>query len=892
MRFTAILTCLLVTSAAFAQTGVWLDISGSRAPTGLEMDKAVKDFAKNATQLTSSTRKALIKAGRYDKRIPFSLPTTLHISKNGRALGRSNYAPGNLTLVFDPAGNRAFPQTYRDLLQNIFNTAKPTLDIVFGQASEAGPVLVRNYDADIGDRDAVAGGYFVPDNGSGGREIRFPIYVSPEATAVNFIHTLLLAYIGPNNFTFDAFQEGIVRAAAMKVVRTNGALPAGLDPNLMEAALQNTYDVGSFYDWYNQRALGGPLFIAPNLRDVPLPAGGSLGGIYLLRYQMAGSAWQKLVAENPGFLREFNERYYADPSIRGNVPALVAVGQAALDTVTGVANAKIEGYSFADWFRRQHILETKLTLGQKLLVQPIPITSGLGGTDFGVFDVSATFFETQLGGNENLLSGTSFPIFWDQGFNRIFPSSQEDRMDIAGAYGSVTPNIPDINSGQQYRCTVDIPVNDRIARAYIPVGSIATAANPAENNFYGTVTGAGLSGGTLSVRASIGGTNLGTILVRNFAFGTTYNQASFAGYARIKVEVLKGGNPIATRFVNKGPGPLALDIRVAEGAVSVPILKGIQMLGLPTQPFASAAGELFELPENQVLLARYDSSRANYALYPDSGAVERGGGYFYRSPVARSLTVEGQNVYTPIAVALKPGWNMISNPLAEVTPTTRIQVVRTAEFPKLFSEAAGVDIDATFFQFARGPVDAATGAPETGNYAAATTFEPNTAYYVRCLAPEGATMLFFPSASILSPGNPKALTGWRVGAEIRDSRSKATFAFGRSNTATSVVDREDTPFPPRLVGGLFASMEVGNARLYRDVKHINGRDFFMLRLEDLKPGTYYTITLKAERGGTRQFTIRDYYEFVSFPVKAPGTFKFRATKSSHRFVITEGSNAF
>jgi hypothetical protein len=38
-----------------------------------------------------------------------------------------------------------------------------------------------------------------------------------------------------------------------------------------EDVLENLYDTGTWYDWFNQRALGGPIFIAPNLRDVPLP---------------------------------------------------------------------------------------------------------------------------------------------------------------------------------------------------------------------------------------------------------------------------------------------------------------------------------------------------------------------------------------------------------------------------------------------------------------------------------------------------------------------------------------------------------------------------------------------------------------------------------------------
>ena len=39
----------------------------------------------------------------------------------------------------------------------------------------------------------------------------------------------------------------------------------GLDAPGVEADLTATYDVQGSYDWDNQRALGGPVFIAPNL---------------------------------------------------------------------------------------------------------------------------------------------------------------------------------------------------------------------------------------------------------------------------------------------------------------------------------------------------------------------------------------------------------------------------------------------------------------------------------------------------------------------------------------------------------------------------------------------------------------------------------------------------
>ena len=140
-----------------------------------------------------------------------------------------------------------------------------------------GNVHVANFDASIGDRDAVAGGYYLPDNGSGVPEIRFPVYNANETVAVNFIHCLLLAYLGPDGYAWDGFEEGLVRAVTMQVARTSSALPAGLDPGVIETVLENSYDMEGAYDWDNQRPLSGPVFIAPNLRSLPLPVSGGSG---------------------------------------------------------------------------------------------------------------------------------------------------------------------------------------------------------------------------------------------------------------------------------------------------------------------------------------------------------------------------------------------------------------------------------------------------------------------------------------------------------------------------------------------------------------------------------------------------------------------------------------
>jgi hypothetical protein len=902
-RFAFFLVLIGLAAVAPAQTGVLhvpIDQTRSANEAMERADEAVRQFNRNMARHTQGAREILGKAGHYNRNVPFSLPAVVRLTMNGRSIGDGSSggrSPDNsIDLFFDTTGPRAFPQQYRTLLQNVFNTARPTIDAVFAKPSWSGTVRVSNYDADIGDREAVAGGYFVFNNGAGQPEIRFPVYSSPEAAAVNFVHTLLLAYMGPHSYGFDAWQEGLARAATMRIVRTPGALPAGLDMELVEQVLENVYDVSSFYDWNNQRALGGARFIAPNLRDAQLPAGGSLGGIYLLRYQMAGTAWFKVLVEHPGFIAAYNRAFYAQPTAGGNVPALASMGHNVLNQL-GLGNT-VEGRLFGEWMRRQFILAPENTYGQKLIVHPIPITTELAGSDFGVFLVQVTYFESMLNGNENLLSGTSYPIFWDHTFNRVFPSAQEDRMDIFAAYGSVVPNLPNLANGQPYRATVDIPVQDQIARAYLPAGAVATAANPVENNLYGTVVGlSGLAGSTARVRVSSGATIFADVPVVNGAFGTRITHAGYQGNARLLVEVIErvGGidNTVLSRRVNKGPGPIALDLRIGGDTIfnfaSLP--RGINLIGFPLDPWVATPEQAMSIPSGQVLAARYSQARAAYDLYPQMEPFKQGNAYFVRLNEARNgLNVAGRtSPRTPIAVALRPGWNMIANPLNHTVATARVRVIRASDFPKTFAEAVGNDIGADFFTFVRGNVDSASGAVETGTLTGATTFEPGKGYFVRVLAPEGVTLLFEPPsgqgiAGFPSDGRSPAsvgASGWQMRARLIDGPLSSDIIFGQTRSATRGYDRREDSGLPQGIGGLQMYVQ-GPERMYRDIRHLGQPDNYVLEMEGLQAGKTYRVEMTIMRGRVNRFTVYDPIAGIRRLVRPNYTYTFRAKGPTHR----------
>lgn len=870
-----------------AQSGLTVDVQPGRSQGDLysATDQAVRKFTKNAAALTRRSREA------QGSTVVFSLPTTVRITVNGAPLRSPTGRGEDISLQFG-AGNRAFPPDYQTFLQTVFAKAKATLSALFGQPSVGGVVLVSNYDADIGDRDAVAGGYYLANNGSGQQEIRFPFYsdvsgFKREVTAVNFINCLLLAYLGPKSYPFDAFNEGLSRAVTMRVARTPSALPADLDQELVTQVLEATYDVGPGYDWCNQSALGGPIFIAPNLRDAPLPPGGSIGGLYLLRYQMAGSAWQKVLIEYPGFASTMNAAYYANPS-SFNTPAKLS--ELVQTTIGSLGGSSIEGVPATLWVKQQYILQTATIPGQKLLVQPFPIVSGLSGDDYGVFGIQAHYFSTAANGNEQLLTGTCFPIFWGPDFTRFFTSGQDDRADILEGYGAVAPNFPD-SIGVPYRVAVDMPVSDRIARCYLPAGAIAVAGQATVNNFYGTITGVQPANGVdYIVRASWTNGASGDIPATGLAFGALLTTGNFDSSQRLTVTVSRriglSESVILTRTVNKGPGSIGLDLRIDQSnTYSLPggLAKGLSMIGFPIAPYSTDPAEVLGVPQNEALIARYDSESGKYAIYPDSGSFVQGGGYFVRANAGQSLSVEGRSdPNTSMAVALKPGWNMISCPLQSEVPTSQLQVVVAAGFPTSYPEAIGNTIGSEFFSFTPGNPDPVTGAPEGGTFTPATKFVPGKAYFVRVLAPEGLTLLFSPSTSN-RPGNFGSMRGrssWTMRVGLKGGDEETEVRIGEARGASRGLDDQfDSPLPPSVGVGLQGQV-FDHGRLFRDMRQWGRAETFKVRFDSLIPGELYRVRFTMFESGIDRYTVKDPEAGKTRKYTQAGSYTFRATSKS------------
>lgn len=892
-------------TVCFGQSSLFkvnLDTKSKGSPSGLA-DEAYKLYRDNLWNLTTSNR--LHRKAKGLPEVPLILPAIVRFQKNGQIMPTGGRTRGvGITLDIDPTFNSSADPTLVDFMQKLYDAAKPTIESIFGEAAVSGTVKVVNADATIGDRHAVTGGYYLPNDGSGGREIRLPVYNLRETQAVALIHCILLAYLPEQSYTNDAYLEGLVRAATQKIVRLPAAIQAAGHPTLVqddiEKVIEGAYEIGATYDWTNQKSLGGPKFIAPNLINLPVNQG-TRGGLYLQRYQMAGTAFEKVIAQYPNFIKDMNGFLKLNPTV-GSDPAVFASFAS-----TAMSGGTIEGDSFANWARKQFILDTRLSVGTKLHSL---ITPSLSGADFGAFDIEACLFSTDAAGNESLLSGTGYPVYWDKSYNRILASSQSETLDIATSYGSVSPIFTDTNGGTPYRIAVDIPVQDRLIRQYIPVGAVSTPAMPVGqvNDFYGTVVGFSAPAGTSLIVRVQNGSDSFDAPVTDFAFGIKVAPVlvsqNFLGTRSLTVRVIRretGGTEttLLTRVVNKGPGALGLQLGndpVISTGINGGVTRGVQLLGFTGDPLASDLETIFS--SSNILAARYNPSKTNYDLYPNSGAVLGGQGYFLRIPLGASnlnpvwpARVESG---TAVSVALRPGWNMITCPLGTGATFANVDVVHTLEFPRTYLGASGNDVNDTstpllgknVFQFVPGAVDPVSGVSEGGSYVPATTFEAGKGYFVRCLAPEGAVMLFKPSSAQMASAGKSLPISHLLEVRVGRTGESSYALLGQAAGATVGFDAKfDSNLPPSF-GGLQVAVSNIDQR-FMDVRSPSASVTYRVNASGCVVGQKYTFNFLTKNGRATQIQVKDIQtgKVQTFGTVA-GTLGFVASKTTMAFDVT------
>jgi hypothetical protein len=897
-RHLTLVAALIGAATSFGQSSLFkVDIAtrSSGAPQELS-DAAYNLYQQNFWSLSYQSRRVRELHGISKAKTPFLAPAIIRMTRGSQVLSTGGRTRGNgITLAIDPTFNTATDTTRVAFMQSVYDTAKPTIEAVFGDAAITGTVNVVNADATIGDRNAITGGYYLPNNGSGGREIRLPLNASREVAAVALIHCLLLAYLPDPAYSFDGYLEGLVRAATQKIVRLPASLPAGLDQQIIESVLEQTYEIGAGYDWANQKSLGGPRFIAPNLLTTPIVQG-TRGGLFFQRYQMSGSVWEKVLTEYPTFIKDLNLL------LRSNPGAATDANQLESLAASVVGAGSIEGDTFQSWVRKQFILDTRLNVGTKLHSLITPITSGLAGTDFGVFNIEATLFSTDASGNETLLSSTGYPVYWDKSYNRILAASQDELLDIAASYGSVSPNFTNDNAGTPYRVAVDIPIQDRIVRQYVPAGSIATPASTTVSDFYGTVVGVAVPVGTSLIVRVQNGSDTFDAPVSNYAFGLKVGTPNFLASRSLTVKLIRKSSTgveviLLTRIIDKGPGPLGIQLGnepVVTTGFPSGLSAGVQMIGFTGDPVYSGLESILGLNSSNFLAARFNSAKTNYDLYPNSGSVLGGQAYFVRVPASLSPTWAARvESGTAVAVALRPGWNMVTCPLGVSTPFANVSVVHTIEFPRTYLGASGNDANDTAapllgkdaFQFVPGANDAFSGVPEGGSFQPITSFEPGVGYFVRCLAPEGAVILFRPPTGQSFVSQNLAVNQFMMQVKVYRQGEASVANLGMAAGATSAFDaRFDSNLPPGI-GGLQVAVQNNDLR-YTDIRAISPQEIYRVNASGCEVGKKYAFSFNTLKGRAVQIQVKDLQTYKTQVYGTTfGSFVFTATKTTMSFDV-------
>jgi hypothetical protein len=159
--------------------------------------------------------------------------------------------------------------------------------------------------------------------------------VLPNASLEPALHEMIHAFRDDDIIGLASYEEGMTRTAEVEVFNRLDAYEHW-DENH-----RYTYDV--YYEGLNRDAIG-----AQN--------GNFFAGYasVLLRYQLAGYAWAKVLLENPNFLKDFNATLFvdtlSDPTTRYTESKLLGIAR--------TVQSAVEDVPFPTWYTQQHVLNT------------------------------------------------------------------------------------------------------------------------------------------------------------------------------------------------------------------------------------------------------------------------------------------------------------------------------------------------------------------------------------------------------------------------------------------------------------------------------------------------------------------------------------------------------
>ena len=604
------------------------------------------------------------------------ISTIVQVEKNGVSVTRAwrdrTRAVGGGTLTFRYTD---WSDQDRRLIERLISEFYPRIEALYGKPAVSGEVEIVNLgtieSARGTDRQRLAfGAYNVS-----GNQILLPIYESQDSFAQALLLNLVHAFHGPAVFQYDAWEQGFARAAASVIARTP-------DFGFADGSANNLLSLLKFYDLLNQPALANPTFFPPSQANLELEGRETIGKMTLPRMSMSGAAWLKVYIENPNFFRQFNEAYYAQfdpaasPSLAGNVPALKAIATPFLPD-------GVEGLPFDQWYRRQYVLDTSLSIGRKLyaFVNPGIFRETTGQAN----GIQLVYFRTKPGGDEDLLTGRVYATYHDASGATISLGAASEQVELAGGEGSITTLSLQPREG---RLTMDFAVGTETARTYLPGGF--------NGDFQGVILGTGASGRDIAITQT---TSIGT---RNQT--TRSEEAGFAvnlgmgdnDLAKTVITYTDTTGAVRTYRKNTGDGQAYVILRPDQNSGDVSTVSRTFALGVapyfvsfPLQPLATGVPEALGLPVSDFVLTRWDTQESRYgSVTPDantsaSGAITPGRAYWFKpAPTDRTrpeatVQITGIAPVTDVdfATVATYGWNMIGSPFtSDTTPVSEIRV--------------------------------------------------------------------------------------------------------------------------------------------------------------------------------------------------------------------------
>jgi len=617
----------------------------------------------------------------------------------------------------------------------------------------------------------------------------------------NLVRQILIAFHGRAIFSYDAWELGFADAAALVAMYQSMGSPANFEASRFGVYLLTVYD------FFNRPDLGNAYFFTGNDTSV------SSQGLGFYRIAMAQAAWLKVWVENPAFFRSFNEEYYRRLAASTTPLSAQALKQIAVGIVPTV-----EDLGFADWYRRQYVLDTSVTVGEKLWIAVLPFTTAPADQGASVALTIAQYYKTLANGDEQFLSGSGRLLAFDEKGIDITdrtPDLVNDQVSFDEGELEKAVGFTALDTPNQARISLVLRVNAVESVGFFPYNVAGTDAAP--SGYFGAVVGANTGQVTIQVTGSA--LTLPSLLRGAFKSSQIYpSRASVKTDFTVTPNAADGGAVRTVRrnsawsFFNGKAQSFGVILETPPANTAVPVNLAstagnrLRMVSLPLFPMQSDEAAVFGLDPARLLMARYrpnlspasfSASGVTYGigddrheLYPNiSQPIAPGRGFWLKLPTNLSTTVRGGEPprTTPYEVPLLGGWNQIGNPFRSPLAVNRLKVSLNNATPVVFSIAVGRGYVAPGIW--RWKAEGGYERVDTGA-AANQVLQPFEGYYIFTTQPRGVKLAFDPtqlSTTTAARSVAEPLTVDKIAGEWDVSLSATSGASRDTNNAFGVT---------------------------------------------------------------------------------------------------------